>query len=455
MLERLCVGLLYGLINAAVVIPVEMSFGAIIFHDPVYAPFLPALIKLTLVSSMVHQLCFSTFSSLPYAIGQVQDSGLIFLSYAASMLALKLQSGGHDTSEILATVTIGLSLCTTLLGFSMLLIGRCKLAAFARNILPRPVVAAYLAFIGFFCGAAGVKLMAGTQTLPAVWQNGASGLKLALPGFLCGLSIYFAVRTVKRVAVLPCCMAAVLLGFYGVLLFEGVSVDEAREAGWLPHKEGPRSQTLGDTYKFLVFDKVVWSALPSQIMTLISMTFVVTVSSSLDIAAIELELDTPLDYNRELTTVGIANVLSGLTGGYSGSYIFSQTIFNLRSGVKDRFAGFTLALVEAFVIVVPIHILDYVPKIFFGSLLLMISADLMFEWLVDVRRHCRPVDYAVTLATFAAFVTGGVEIGIVFGMALHWVVVTRAAAAEQRKRHKARVGDGDDETRVLLPVATI
>lgn len=60
------------------------SFGTIIYHDAAYGPYLPTLIKLTVISSMVHQLCFSTFSSLPYSIGQVQDAGLIFLSAMAS-----------------------------------------------------------------------------------------------------------------------------------------------------------------------------------------------------------------------------------------------------------------------------------------------------------------------------------------------------------------------------------
>jgi SulP family sulfate permease len=44
------------------------------------------------------------------------------------------------------------------------------------------------------------------------------------------------------------------------------------------------------------------------------MIFVVALSSSLDVAAIELELNSPLDYNHELKTVGISNIISGLTG---------------------------------------------------------------------------------------------------------------------------------------------
>lgn len=34
--------------------------------------------------------------------------------------------------------------------------------------------------------------------------------------------------------------------------------------------------------------------------------------------------------------VGASNAVSGLLGGYAGSYIFSQTIFNMRAGVTSR-----------------------------------------------------------------------------------------------------------------------
>ena len=51
----------------------------------------------------------------------------------------------------------------------------------------------------------------------------------------------------------------------------------------------------------------------------------------------------PLNYNHELRTVGMSNALSGVLGGYTGSYIFSQTIFNLRARVESRITGCALA----------------------------------------------------------------------------------------------------------------
>jgi SulP family sulfate permease len=189
---RIPIGILYGMINAAVVLPVMMSFGTIIYHDPVFSPYLPTLIKLTLVSSMVHQLCFSTFSSLPYSIGQVQDAGLIFLSAISSSFSSLAVQGNWKHRELLATTTIGLSLCTASLGLGLMLIGRCRLARFVQY-LPTPVVGGYLAYIGFFCGQSGLGLMAGTEVKglsewPKLMEDG--NWKLVLPGVFGGLFIY-------------------------------------------------------------------------------------------------------------------------------------------------------------------------------------------------------------------------------------------------------------------------
>ena len=69
-------------------------------------------------------------------------------------------------------------------------------------------------------------------------------------------------------------------------------------------------------------------------------------SSCLDVAAIEMDNGEPLDVNAELTTVGWSNVASGLLGGFTGSYIFSQTIFTSRSGCRSRVVGAVVCAAE-------------------------------------------------------------------------------------------------------------
>jgi len=99
--------IVYALVNSIMCIPCLYGYASVIFNHEVYQPHISALSKLVILSSVVHQFCFSTFSSLPFSIGQVQDAGLIFLSAMSHKIATSLINGGSD-EEILST-TIGKS----------------------------------------------------------------------------------------------------------------------------------------------------------------------------------------------------------------------------------------------------------------------------------------------------------------------------------------------------------
>lgn len=306
------INVLYGMINASIVLPVLLSFASIIYQDAFFSPFMPVLVKLTLTSGIIHQICFSTFSSLPFAVGQVQDAGLIFLHSMSSYIVgyCRQNVPNCDDETLLATVTILLAMCTASLGCGLILIGRWKLAQYVQ-MLPTAVMGGYLAFIGYFCGLAGLKLMAGSPAEFTILTILDKWIFL-LPGVLGGLFIYFSVRRLRHMAVLPSCIILLLFIFYIVLSLSGTTVEEATKMGWIRSMERPPSWY--HTWDYFRFDKVVWSVFPRLIPTLLGMIFVVALSSSLDVAAIELELKRPLDYNKELRMVGISNLVSGLTG---------------------------------------------------------------------------------------------------------------------------------------------
>ena len=91
------------------------------------------------------------------------------------------------------------------------------------------------------------------------------------------------------------------------------------------------------------------------------MVFVVSFSSCLDVAAISMDMGEALDTNNELMTVGISNFISGLAGGQTGSYIFSQTIFTYRTGCNSRWIGVFVALIFLAVVISTVNFLEVTP----------------------------------------------------------------------------------------------
>ena len=69
-----------------------------------------------------------------------------------------------------------------------------------------------------------------------------------------------------------------------------------------------------------------------------------------------MDVGKPLDVNSELQVVGWSNVVSGMCGGFTGSYIFSQTIFTCRSGCHTRLVGLIVAISELGVVVAQVRL---------------------------------------------------------------------------------------------------
>lgn len=133
--------------------------------------------------------------------------------------------------------------------------------------------------------------------------------------------------------------------------------------------------------------------------------------------------------------------MSGLGLGFTGSYIFSQTIFTYRTGVHSRWIGVLVCIVYIVVVVSPMNLLQIAPLFFLGSTLIFIGYDLLYEWLVEIRESVLMSEYATIWGTFIAIQLVGVDAGIVIGILfaiLENVVVTAQTTIVHRVRKRSR-----------------
>lgn len=136
--------IIYGVVNSIMGIPAMYGYAAVIFNNPAFNSYTNELSKVVLWSSVVHQVCFVAFSSLPFAIGQVQDAGLIFLSHMANTMANKITADGGSHEEVMSTCLVLLSMATFSTGIVLMIMGKFRLADLV-SYLPLPVVGGYLA----------------------------------------------------------------------------------------------------------------------------------------------------------------------------------------------------------------------------------------------------------------------------------------------------------------------
>ncbi|KAG6963370.1 hypothetical protein JG688_00008181 [Phytophthora aleatoria] len=410
--------IMYGIINSILTIPTMYGYAVILFSHKDLEDFMPALSKLVIFSSVVHQVMFTLMSSLPFSIGQVQDAGLIFLSTMATSICDSLGNDVPLEAKVTTSIIV-IGIATASLGVCLVVMGKLKLAALA-SYLPMPVIGGYLAFIGIFCFYAGLALCTGlvvndVESMIGVFDN-AHDVLLCVPGVLGGAFLLVVSQRYDNSFILSGAILIMPVVFFFIMLVGGISMDDARDGGWIDPAKDPA--TVSELLELFDFNEVHWDQLSKQFGTWIGMIFIVAFSSCLDIAAIELDMGSKLDFNHELKTVGWSNVVSGLLGGYTGSYIFSQTIFTYRSKTNSRIVGVCVIISEFAIVLAPVSVMSYVPRFFFAATLIFIAIDLMIEWLLLTYKKMSLREYAVLWMTFVAVNLVALDEGMLIGVGI-------------------------------------
>ena len=242
----------------------------------------------------------------------MQDAGLIFLSAMSHKIATSiLEEGGDEdnedlVAEVLSSTIVLLGLSTASLGVVLIIMGKFRLAdvvaylplpgkhnqlacittfAFAsfyqyfKNletnhmhimcIIPyTAVVGGYLAFIGYFCVEAGVSLCISKPIMqPSDWSNllNKQSFMLAVPGVIAGVVLTGVARKCENEAMLPISMVIIPVAFYIVLFGFGLSIEDAREGGWVGETSPP--VPVGDLFHLIDFGKVRWDLAKDLIPT--------------------------------------------------------------------------------------------------------------------------------------------------------------------------------------------
>jgi SulP family sulfate permease len=351
-----------------------------------------------------------------------QDVGIIFLSAMGSSVAALCLEAGRDAATAMGTALVAMTASTFLVGLGTLVVGEpsprpagCRARALHRGSLtsllpappaprpsarrhlavfvqyiPLPVMGGYLGFVGYFCAASGVGLGASVEVDTLLsWGRllGAAPLAKLAPTLASTALMIATLARFEHPLALPSVLVALVAAFHVALALAGVSLAQAAAAGWVlkPAAGAVKFWELWGLYNFRdwslrgLYLPAVWR----QGAKAAGLLLVVVFGSCMDIAAIAQESPAPLDFDRELLTVGASNVAVGLAGvGFTGSYIFSQTIFTMRAGVRSRVNGWVIAGAELAVFLIPYSVVQFLPNYFLGALLLWFGVEISRDWLV-------------------------------------------------------------------------
>jgi len=394
-----------------------VSFGTLVFANNLQF-YVGRGIGFALFGGAVMGLITALTSSYAGVISGPQGRTAAVLALVATAVSRMIP--GKPLDEIFITIMVVLILTAVLTGLTFLIMGLLNLGEFIRFI-PYPVVGGFIGGTGWLMLKGAFGLAAG-RPLAGMFRSGVlfegSFLVRWLPVVVYAFVMLVVVRHLKHHLTLPVMIGLAFVIFYAVLLISQTTLEEARTQRWLL-APGAESQ-LWLPISAADLRLTNWHVVFTQFGTMASIIFISAVSLLLNASGIELTSHEDLDFNRELTTTGFANILSGLGGGLVGFHSLSLTVLAHNIGGKNRMIGVVTALLCGGVLLLGTDVLGYVPVPVVGSVLMYFGFSFLAEWVLDARVTLPKIDYLQVLIII--LVTGlvgfleGVAVGILLAV---------------------------------------
>lgn len=385
-LRNLSSGVMLGLISTVL----SLSFASLLFGSGSYSAFQSG-ITVMLLTAVIATLAIGWFSSHP-------SIAAIPLPSAVAMMAALIAEQSIAQQDIRFMMVSA----TLLTAFVMLLIGQARLGR-AIRYLPLPVLAGFLAGVGWLFLIGGLKLVqpqlmsVSVVTNPSVW--------LVL-GF--GVALFFAQKKLGGSLILP--TGFLLLVFLFNLLGAGMpewSQDwffTGRSLSfwsmqWLPDYTLVRVDTLTD---------LPWGGI-------LTLALISVFSMLLQATSLELSLGQELNLDRELKVASGANLLTGLLGGAVASLSLSQTSLNRELGGEGKAPFIIAAVVILLFCLAGSFIWEVLPLPAVGVILVYQGLVFMDQWLIRSRSRFSLMDYQIIALIFAVIILNGFLPAVLLG----------------------------------------
>ena len=225
---------------------------------------------------------------------------------------------------------------------------------------------------------------------------------------------------------LPLILIGGVIAAHVVFWLAGLSPAEAQASGWT--FQPPPTVSLMLPWSAAEIGRYPWYALPEIGGNLVAVIFVTASSTLFNTAGIEVALHREANLERELNVTGLANMLSGVFGGYTGCISISRTVLNFNGGGTGRLSGLTVAAISALMLAVAPVLLGYMPKFVLGGLLIYLAADQLHRWIVESHKRLSLTEYLSLLAIIVVIVQWGFIAGIGFGVVIGCATFALSAA---------------------------
>ena len=136
-------------------------------------------------------------------------------------------------------------------------------------------------------------------------------------------------------------------------------------------------------FSFSALAHIDWKLIITQADRIGTILILSCISMLLNASGLELVVREEIDLNRELKSVGAANILAGAAGGTVGIHSLSLSTLGYTMGAKSRMIGVFSALLCGSILFFGSSLLSYFPKPVMGGVLLFLGFSFLYQWLYE------------------------------------------------------------------------
>jgi sulfate permease, SulP family len=401
-----------GAICSTLSIAYSLSYAALIFAGPLEHQ-LSYGVAVTFLSAAVAGSVVALRSSLPFAIAGPDSSAVVIFAAMATSLVRHLVAQGHN--ELVGPVVIAMSLTTALTGLLLCALGVTR-AGRAIRFVPYPVIGGFLGATGWLMITGAVRVVTDQAptysnldaflTIP-IAERLAAALALAVV-------LHVLLRRSKSPFILPGMLFATIALAHIVVLAAGSSLGAAQASGWMFRPQLAASLTL--PWRAGMLPSFPWDFLPSLLGDIVAVMFVTVITLLLNTTGIEIATRKEANIERDLRSLGLANLLTAAVGGYVSCTSLSRSTLAHLAGATGRVSGLTVAAIYGALLIIGPGFLGYVPKYVLSGVLFFLGAGLVYQWLIQSSRRLLVIEYLSLLGIALLIVYWGFIAGVLIGV---------------------------------------
>jgi len=392
-----------------------LSYALLVFAGPL-TPYLSYGVAVTFITSAVLAAVIGVGSSLPFAIAGPESSTAAITGILASSMVERI-AAADPSAPLLAPVLLTLALATIATGIVLCGSGMTRMGRAIRYV-PYPVVGGFLGATGCLILLGAVRVITGLRLQLATLGRFENILTLSELAAACAMAavLYLTWHRSRSMFGLPAILVGGVIAAHIVFWLAGISSAEAQAAGWT--FQPPPSVAYMSPWNLDAIRNYPWSDLPELSGNLIAVAFVTASCTLFNTTGIEVASHREANLERELNVTGIANMLSGALGGYTGCISISRSMLNFNSGGTGPLSGLTVAAISLLMLAFAPTLLGYMPKFVLGGLLIYLGADQLHKWIVQSRRRLSFLEYLSLLAIIVIIVKWGFIAGVLIGVVI-------------------------------------